>query len=391
MQHAHEKGVIHRDLKPGNILVDETGQPKVLDFGVAHVTAVDLLTTASRTQAGQLLGTLSYMSPEQIAADPAGLDGRSDVYTLGVILFELLAHRLPYQLAQLPVHEVARVIREQEPSRLGSIDTIYRGDVEIIVGKALEKDKARRYASAGDLASEIRRYLRGEAILARPASAFYQLRKFARRHRALVAGASGIFVALLAGTVVSIAFALCAAENARVADGNAQVASEKEHVANYQSYRARIAAAVAALSHHDVVDAARQLEQAPEEIRGWEWRHLRTRLDDSTTVLPAVAGDVHFLIRDSQAIRIATLTRDCLRLTDLEGNELLTRSFPPERQLINQALIRMRPRLRFAAGEREHVARILAVAQFPDNTTDIVNLVADTGRGQIPLKVPPGA
>ena len=111
VQHAHEKGVIHRDLKPGNILVDVTGQPKVLDFGVAHVTAADLLTSASRTQAGQLLGTLSYMSPEQIAADPAGLDGRSDVYTLGVILFELLAHRLPYQLEQLPAHEVARVIR----------------------------------------------------------------------------------------------------------------------------------------------------------------------------------------------------------------------------------------------------------------------------------------
>ena len=214
VQHAHEKGVIHRDLKPGNILVDETGGPKVLDFGVAHVTAADLLTSASRTQAGQLLGTLSYMSPEQIAADPAGLDGRSDVYTLGVILFELLAHRLPYQLEQLPAHEVVRVIREQEPSRLGSIDTLYRGDVEIIVGKALEKDKTRRYASAGDLASDIRRYLRGEAILARPASVLYQLRKFARRHRAIVAGTSGIFAALLVGTVVSILFALRAAENA---------------------------------------------------------------------------------------------------------------------------------------------------------------------------------
>ena len=162
VQHAHDKGVIHRDLKPGNILVDESGQPKVLDFGVAHVTTADLLTSASRTQAGQLLGTLSYMSPEQIAADPAGLDGRSDVYTLGVILFELLAHRLPYNLEHLPVHEVARVIQQQEPSRLGSIDTIYRGDVEIIVAKALEKDKSRRYASAGDLASDIRRYLRGE-------------------------------------------------------------------------------------------------------------------------------------------------------------------------------------------------------------------------------------
>ena len=112
VQHAHDKGVIHRDLKPGNILVDESGQPKVLDFGVAHVTDADLLTTSSRTRTGQLLGTLSYMSPEQLAARPSGLDGRSDVYTLGVILFELLAHRLPYHLDQLPVHEVARVIEQ---------------------------------------------------------------------------------------------------------------------------------------------------------------------------------------------------------------------------------------------------------------------------------------
>ena len=149
-------------------------------------------------------------------------------------------------------------------------------------------------------------------------------------------------MALVAGTVVSIAFALRAAENARVADGHARVASEKEHIANYQSYRARIAAAVAALSHHDVVDAARQLEEAPEEIRGWEWRHLRTRLDDSTTVLPAAAGEVQFLIRDSQAIRIAALARDGLRLIDLEGNELLTRSFPRENHLINQTLAPMR-------------------------------------------------
>ena len=255
-----------------------SGQPKVLDFGVAHVTAADLLTTASRTQAGQLLGTLSYMSPEQIAADPAGLDGRSDVYTLGVILFELLAHRLPYHLEQLPVHEVARVIQQQEPSRLGSIDTLYRGDVEIIVAKALEKDKTRRYASAGDLASDIRRYLRGEAILARPASALYQLRKFARRHKAARGRSVGHLRGALVGTVVSIVFAVC------VPSENARVANERERVATYQSYRARIAAAVAALSHHDVADAARQLDAAPEALRDWEWRHLHIRLDDSTSV-----------------------------------------------------------------------------------------------------------
>src|SRR4029077_7788072 len=165
-----------------------------------------------------------------------------------------------YHFDQLPAHEVARVIQEQEPSRLGSINSLYRGDVEIIVAKALEKTRSRRYASAGDLASDIRRYLRGEAILARPASALYQLRKFARRHRALVAGASGIFAALLVGTVVSIVFALRAAENARVAAEHARMANEPECDCRYQSYRARIAAAVATLSRHDVADAARQLE-----------------------------------------------------------------------------------------------------------------------------------
>jgi eukaryotic-like serine/threonine-protein kinase len=383
VQHAHDKGVIHRDLKPSNILVDETGQPKVLDFGVAHVTAADLLTSASRTQAGQLLGTMSYMSPEQIAADAAGLDGRSDVYTLGVILFELLAYRLPYQLEKLPMHEVARLIQQQEPSRLGSIDALYRGDVEIIVGKTLEKDKTRRYASAGDLASDIRRYLRGEPIVARPASALYQLRKFAVRHTALVAGTSGVFAALLVGAVVSIVFALRAADNARVAN-------QRERDATYESYRARIAAAVAALSHHDVVDAARQLDATPKALRDWEWKHLRTRLDDSATMLPAAAGETHYLIRDSQSVRIAALTRSRLRITDLEGNELMNRAFRREKDLTSDALIPMRHGLRLATSGRQSRARVPVVALFPDASTNVVDLLADDRRGLNPLKGPAG-
>jgi eukaryotic-like serine/threonine-protein kinase len=384
VQHAHERGVIHRDLKPNNILVDGSGQPKVLDFGVAHVSAADLLTTSSQTQTGQLLGTLSYMSPEQITAHPSGLDGRSDVYTLGVIIFELLAHRLPYHLEHLPVHEVARAIQQQEPSRLGSIDRRYRGDVEIIVAKALEKDKNRRYASAADLASDIRRYLRGEAVVARPASALYQLRKFARRNKAVVAGVSSVIAALLVGTAVSIFFALRAAENARVAN-------EKERAATYESYRARIAAAVAALSRHDVTDTARQLDAAPQELRDWEWHHLRNRLDDSATVLAANSGELLYLILDPKGIRVAGLTTSRLRITDLEGNELLTRSFPPESIYWNLSPPLTRHGLRLVCKPPGSVAGKPVGAQSPDRSTNILDLRDDEGRVRTQLKGPPGS
>src|SRR5262245_21393750 len=143
VQHAHEQGVVHRDLKSANVLVEETGQPRVLDFGVARAADADLLTSTAHTRTGQLVGTLAYMSPEQVAAGPQALDGRSDVYALGVILYELLAGRPPYPLGHLPLPEAARTIREREPSRLGSIDARLRGDVETIVAKALEKEPAR--------------------------------------------------------------------------------------------------------------------------------------------------------------------------------------------------------------------------------------------------------
>jgi WD40 repeat protein len=383
VQHAHDRGVIHRDLKPGNILVDASGQPKVLDFGVAHATGTDVQTISSQTQTGQLLGTLSYMSPEQVAGHPTGLDGRSDVYTLGVILFELLAQRLPYDLEHLPVHEVARVIQQQEPSRLGSIDTHYRGDVEIIVAKALEKDKTRRYASAADLASDIRRHLRGDVILARPASALYQLRKFARRNKGLVAAVLGIFAALLAGTVVSIFFAVRAEQNARVAN-------ERERVATYQSYRARIAAGVAALSNHDVVDAARQLDATPEQLRDWEWLHLHNRLDDSTSVLPATDGELQSLIRDPKGIRIAGLTPARLRLMDLEGHELWTRYFRREITFIAHPLPTRRGFL-LVVKDLESGAPTPTFTGRGEQTTRIVKLLDEEGQVRTQLNGAPGS
>lgn len=201
VQHAHQRALIHRDLKPANIVVDASGQPHILDFGVARLTDSDAHATL-QTDIGQIIGTLAYMSPEQVLGDPAEIDTRSDVYALGVILYELLAGKRPYAVGH-QLTEAVRTIREEEPPALRAVNRAYRGDIGIIVGKALEKDKSRRYASAAELAADLRRHLRDEPIMARPPSASYQLQKFARRHKALVLGVAAVFVALVLGFAAS--------------------------------------------------------------------------------------------------------------------------------------------------------------------------------------------
>lgn len=212
VQHGHLKGIVHRDLKPGNILVDSSGQPKVIDFGVARSTDSDLAVTTLQTDVGQLIGTLQYMSPEQCEADPSDIDVRSDIYALGVILYELLTGKPPYSLQQKAIHEAVRIIREEEPSKLSTIDRHLRGDIETIAMKALEKDRGRRYQSATALEEDIQHYLIDEPISARPPGAIDYLRRFTRKHTAAALAISAVFVVLVVAVVGISIFAINAAK-----------------------------------------------------------------------------------------------------------------------------------------------------------------------------------
>lgn len=226
VQHAHQRGVIHRDLKPSNILVTEQGLPKILDFGVARAISPEGETL--HTSEGQLVGTLPYMSPEQVTGGASEVDTRSDVFALGVVLFELLSGRLPFETAGKPLIEAARLVRETEPVRLGMANPACRGDLEIIVAKALEKDKSRRYSSVAELAGDITRYLKHEPITARRSATWYQLSRMARRNRPLVLAVGVSAVLVLAGAALSVWYGV---REANLAESllSAQAAQRAEH------------------------------------------------------------------------------------------------------------------------------------------------------------------
>lgn len=228
--HGHQKGVIHRDLKPSNILVDHTGQPKVIDFGVARATDSDMAITTMQTDVGQLVGTLQYMSPEQVNADPNDIDVRSDVYALGVVLYELLAGKPPYDVRKKAIHEVIRIVQEEAPTPLSALNRALRGDVAVIAGKCLEKDRGHRYSSASELGADIGRYLAGDAIIAMPPGFVDGLLRLARKHRVAAVAVAGLLSAIVVAAASISVFAVRAEIARRIAvdqQQRATLASER--------------------------------------------------------------------------------------------------------------------------------------------------------------------
>ncbi|MHC4205305.1 MAG: protein kinase domain-containing protein, partial [Planctomycetota bacterium] len=341
VHHAHQKGIIHRDIKPSNILVSVHGDravPKIIDFGIAKAITQPLTDKTFVTIQGQLLGTPEYMSPEQVDLATQDIDTRSDIYALGVVLYEILSGVLPFEresLARLGFAEVQKTIREQEPaspssritslgeeakmiaaSRSTQVLTLARRlqrELEWIPLKAMRKDRCRRYKSAAEMADDIRNYLNGNPLIAGPETATYRVKKFVNKHAGSVATVALVAVAIILGLAISTvmyfraenalkreAIAHTQTQKAKNMEAEARVkAEEAEKVAHEQralaedkaesyrrlSYNYGISLADAKYREADIGGMRKLLKDCPKDLRNWEWQRLDYISDQSLMTL----------------------------------------------------------------------------------------------------------
>jgi len=355
LQHAHQKGIIHRDLKPSNILValrDGVPAPKVIDFGIAKATEGRTTGETLLTEVGQFLGTPAYMSPEQAEQRDVDLDTRSDVYALGVLLYELLTGRPPYdpkELVRAGLLEIRRIIREVDPPRPSTVistlteadrDTVaklrgaaaqrlsaaLRGDLDWIVMRCLEKDRDRRYGTAAALAEDVRRHLRSEPVEARPPHALYRLGKFVARNRLACASVAAVAVSLVVGTVISTLQAVRA--------------TRAEQVAAAERDTARTAQQAEAVAR---ADAQRRQEQA-EDLLTFMLGDFRTELAKigKLNLLDAVGAKAmaYFTALDPRDLTDVALTRQAKALTQIGEVRMEQARYPEAEQALTAAYAR---------------------------------------------------
>ncbi|HRI12973.1 MAG TPA: protein kinase [Verrucomicrobiota bacterium] len=343
VQHAHQKGIIHRDLKPTNVLVTEQDGkplPKVIDFGIAKATGVELTEKTLFTRLNQMIGTPVYMSPEQAGLGSLDIDTRTDIYSLGVLLYELLTGRTPLDPQKLRsegYEAILKTIREVDPTKpstclstlaLEDLATVanhrreephkfrnlIRGDLDWIALKALEKDRTRRYASAQDLAADLQRFLNNEPIVARPPSTFYRFQKLARRNKLAFATGGAVLAALIVGLIATSWQWARATRSLRQADLSAYVSD--------------VGLAQQALTVNNVNRALELLDrQRPkpgqrDDLRGFEWRYLWQQAHPQEGV--SVPGTLNGVSFSPDGQLLALTEKDQISIREMPSRRVIT-------------------------------------------------------------------